>query len=94
MNLQVTDYDLVIITNALTEKLEKVNQSLEKTNERIDKIIEGIDNAKAFETMYPGIVNMEGRLEKLDIARYKRDIIMDEVYQLEKLLHEVNITQK
>ena len=92
MNLQVTDYDLVIITNALTEKLEKVNQSLEKTNERIKDIKESVENARAFKTMYPSM--LESRLEKLDLAQYKRDIIMDEVYQLEKLLHEVSITQE
>ena len=92
MNLQVTEYDLEIITNALTERLEKVNQSLEKTHERIKDIKESVENARAFKTMYPSM--LESRLEKLDLAQYKRDIIMEEVYQLEKLLHEVSVTQE
>ena len=92
MNLQVTEYDLEIITNALTERLEKVNQSLEKTHERIKDIKESVENARAFKTMYPSM--LESRLEKLDLAQYKRDIIMEEVYQLEKLLHEVSVTKE
>jgi hypothetical protein len=92
MELQVTEYHLLIMMNALTERLEKVNQSVEKMHERIRKIKEAIEEAKTSKTSYPVSINV--LLEKLNLTQYKHDILMDEVYQLENLLHEVSVTQK
>lgn len=87
MNLQVTDYDLVIIKNLLTTKLESVKKSLDS----VESIIERRERQIA---AVPQAVADKVYTDSLQEYQYKRDIIMDEVYQLEKLLHEVNITQE
>ena len=99
MNLQVTEYDLEIISNALTTKLERAQSTLELVEQGVTEADEVLkkykngdyDNYHGEKLVLNQIKLWGGKLETL---RYRRDILMEEVYQLEKLLHEVSITQK
>lgn len=88
MTLQVNEFEMLIIKTSLDTRLDAVNSSIKRINGEIEKCKELVDNAKAFRTMYPSI--LEGRKETLDENVMKRDIMLEEVYQLENLIHEVN----
>lgn len=86
MNLQVTEYDLLIIKNALSTRLESVNKSL-------DNVEYIIAVRKRQIAALPQAVADKVYSNELQDYQYKRDIIMEEVYQLENIIHEVNKAQ-
>jgi len=98
MNLQVSEHELSIIKNLLSEDLKRVERSLEFCNndileaERVLKEYRNGDHNNIGEKLVLNQIKLWGG--KLETSRYRRDILMEEVYQLEKLLHEVSITQK
>ena len=97
MNLQVTEYELSIIKNLLSEGLKRAERSLEFCNNDITEADEILNKYKSGEYNHSErIILNQIKLwgAKLETSRYRRDILMEEVYQLEKLLHEVSITQK
>lgn len=98
MNLQVTEYDLEIIKNALSTKLERAESTLELVDQGVteaDGVLKKYKNGD-YDNQGEKLVLNQIKLwgGKLETLRYRRDILMEEVYQLEKLLHEVSITQK
>lgn len=99
MNLQVTEYELSIIKNLLSKDLERTERSLEFCNKEIteaDGLLKKYKSGYYDEAHGERIVLNQIKLwgGKLETSRYRRDVLMEEVYQLEKLLHEVSITQK
>ena len=101
MELQVTAHELVIIKDTLSEKLKRTEGSLEWAVKEIKEAIQMVKEWESRDEYHSaGNLNTTALTQrelwgaKLIESRYKRDILMEEVYQLEKLLHEVSITQE
>jgi hypothetical protein len=79
MNLQLNEFEMLIVKTSLEDRLAKVNQSLLRIKGGLNEC-KGI--LQEIESDY-----WKGRVQDFE---HKRDIIMEEVYQLENIIYEVN----
>jgi len=90
MNLQLNEFEMLIVKTSLEDKLAKVNQSLFRIKGGLNEckgILQEIESETHDDSTSSRIDYWEERAQDFE---YKRDIIMEEVYQLENLIHEVN----
>jgi hypothetical protein len=79
MNLQLNEFEMLIVKTSLEDRLARVNQ-------RLVRIKAGLNECRGI------LQEMESDYwkERAQEFEHKRDIIMEEVYQLENIIHEVN----
>ena len=90
MNLQLNEFEMLIVKTSLEDRLARVNISLNQIKGGVNECkvyIQEIESEPQDDSTSSRIDYWKERAQEFE---HKRDIIMEEVYQLENLIHEVN----